>query len=154
MSTGEFTLATAREASRAGRLADWVRGFLASPGSDNADLADLLDRRLDHWVGPVLLPFDHLHRLAGPPDQPVLCPIDDDEWRDDVEDLAEQVDEGWEPPPMVVSWKHGSLVLEDGNHRVEGMRRAGLREAWCLVGFESETDRVAFLEAWEPLASS
>jgi hypothetical protein len=35
-------------------------------------------------------------------------------------------------------------VLEDGNHRVESLRRAGQREAWAVIGFENEADRDAF----------
>jgi hypothetical protein len=84
---------------------------------------------------------------VGPPEDPVLCPIDDaDEWRDDVEDMARKIDgDGWEPPPVVVSYRDGELVLEDGNHRVEGLRRAGHDEAWGVVGFESESARDRFL---------
>ena len=52
--------------------------------------------------------------------------------------------EGWEPPPLVVTWKGGQLVVEDGNHRLEGLRRAEVDEAWAVVGFEREADRDAF----------
>ena len=38
------------------------------------------------------------------------------------------------------------LVLEDGNHRTEGLRRAGEDEAWCIVSFESPAERDHFLE--------
>jgi hypothetical protein len=140
----ESSLEAAREAAERDELGGWVARFLASPGSDNAELGRMLSDRLGWWVGPLTLPIDRLHRLAGPPGEPVLCPVDDDYWRDDVEEMEELVEDGWEPAPVIVSYQDGDLVLEDGNHRVESLRRAGEREAWAVVGFEHEHDRDAF----------
>lgn len=141
----EYTVATARRAAERDELATWVADFLASPGSDNAPLAELLADPPRTWIGPVRLPIDQLHRLAGPPDHPVLCPVDEDFWRDDVGELAEKVEEGWEPPPTVVTFRDDQLVLEDGNHRAEGLRRAGEDEVWAVVSFESRDERDRFL---------
>jgi len=141
----EFSVDAARHAAAQDELGGWVSRFLASPGSDNADLARILSERLGWWTGPVPLPIGRLHRLAGPPGQPVLCAVDDDDWRDDVEELGEKVEGGFEPPPVIVAYRDDQLVLEDGNHRVEALRRAGEDTAWALVGFESEADRDRFL---------
>jgi hypothetical protein len=37
---------------------------------------------------------------------------------------------------VIVSHRGAQLVLEDGNHRVEALRRAGHDQAWAVVGFE------------------
>ncbi len=146
MTDGErFTVDSARDAAERDVLGAWVERFLASPGSDNPMLAHGLSHPPRTWIGPVRLRLDQLHRLAGPPDHPVLCPVDEDDWRDDVEDLGEKVEEGWEPPPMVVTFRDDQLVLEDGNHRAEGLRRAGEEEAWAVVSFESPEERDRFL---------
>jgi len=142
----EYSVDTAREAAERDDLATWVAEFLASPGSDNADLADLLADPPRWWLGPVELPISRLHRLAGPSDEPVLCEWDEDDWRDDVDDLAQAIRDGFVPPPTIVSWKRGQLVLEDGNHRVEALRRAGHELAWSVVAFETPEER----EAWSP----
>jgi hypothetical protein len=145
MTDGEgFTVETAREAAERGELADWVARFLASPGSDNAPLGHALTHPPRTWIGPIRLRLDQLNRLAGPPGHPVLVPTDDDEWRDDVDDLARKVEDGFEPPPVVVVYRNGQLVLEDGNHRVEALRRAGRTAAWGVVGFEDAAARDAF----------
>ena len=145
MSDGpDYTVETARAAADADDLSTWVASFLASPGSDNAALAELLSERLRHWVGPLQLPLSRLHRLAGPPDEPVLCPVDEEYWDDRVDDMAERIEGGWEPSPVIVSYRNGQLVLEDGNHRVESLRRAGRSETWAIVGFENDTDRDLF----------
>lgn len=140
-----FTVTSARQAAERDELAAWVARFLASPGSDNPELAHALTHPPRTWIGPVRLRIDQLHRLAGPADHPVLCPIDEDEWRDDVDDLEAKVADGWEPPPMVVTFRDDQLVLEDGNHRTEGLRRAGEDEAWAVVSFEDPRERDRFL---------
>lgn len=141
----EYTVETAREAAGRDELAEWVSKFLASPGSDNADLADKLAAVPRWWLGPVELPMDQLNRLAGPPGQPVLREATEAEWRDDVDDLARQVEEGRDPPPVVVSYRNGQLILEDGNHRVEAIRRAGKRQVWAVVAFEDPAERDDFV---------
>ena len=147
--THEYSVDSARVAAERDGLGDLVAEFLASPGSDNAALAELLSHPPRTWIGPIRLPISELHRLAGPDDHPVLCAWDEDDWRDDVEDLAESLDDGAVPPPVVVSWKQDHLVLEDGNHRVEAVRRAGQEEVWAIVGFASPEER----DAWSPPAT-
>ena len=135
MSDPDFSLSTARDAAAAGTLDTWVSEFLRSPGSDNAELADLLGSARRWWVGPVLLPFDQLHRLAGPPDEPTLARFADEDL-ETVEDMNDSIEDGWEPPPVVVTARGSQLVVEDGNHRIEGMRRAGRTEGWAVVAFD------------------
>jgi hypothetical protein len=141
----EFSVEAARAAAERDDLGAWVAEFLRSPGSDNAALAEALTERTSCWLGPLRLPIDRLNRLAGPPGSPVLEAVDDDDWRDDVEDLAQLIDEGFEPPPVIVRARDDQLVLEDGNHRVEALRRAGRRDAWAVVGFHDPADRDRFV---------
>lgn len=142
----QYTVETARAAAERDELSAWVAEFLASPGSDNAALAEILSDPPRSWLTPIQLPIDQLHRLAGPGDQPVLFAWDEEDWRDDVDDLATRVEEGWEPPPVIVSWKRGHLVLEDGNHRVEALRRADRQDVWSVIAFASPEER----DAWSP----
>jgi hypothetical protein len=139
-----YSLDAARAAAERDELNDWVAEFLASPGSDNEELAAALTGRPRWWLGPVEIPLEQLNRLAGPPGEPVIVPVDDDYWRDDVEDLEEKVRDGWEPPPVIASYRDGELYLEDGNHRVEGVRRSGGRETWAVIGFDDPGERDRF----------
>jgi hypothetical protein len=140
----QFTVDSAREAADRDELDRWVAEFLASEGSDNPVLAEALTDRPRWWIGPVQVPLKRLYRLAGPPGEPVLFPIDEDDWRDDVDDLEERVRDGLVPPPLVASYRDGQLVVEDGNHRIEALRRAGGDEAWTVIGFDDERDREHF----------
>ena len=41
------------------------------------------------------------------------------------------------------------LVLEDGNHRVEALRRAGEERAWTVIAFPDDATRDRFIERAE-----
>lgn len=149
----QFSVESARVAGQLDGLADWVARFLASPGSDNAALAEHLSEELDWWIGPVQLPLDQLHRLAGPPGDPVLCPVDEEYWDERVETMDKLAEAGWEPPPVIVAYRRGQLVLEDGNHRVESVRQVGRRTTWAVIGFAQQEDRDRFALEWKHLAA-
>jgi len=142
----EFSIDSAREAAQRGELAGWVAAFLSSPGSDNAVLAAALSAQKGSWCGPLRLSFDQLHRLVGPPDQPTVTRPNDDDL-ETVEEMDESIDEGWEPPPLIVSYRDSELVVEDGNHRIEGLRRRGCTDYWAVVGFDDDQQRDEFLTA-------
>ena len=128
----KFSLASARRAATTGETAQWVGAFLASSGSDNAPLAVALAQRRHRWFGPVQVPVDDLVRLAGPEDD-ALVTVDEAEWEGDVETMADSLDDGWVPPPLLCEWRHGELLLQDGNHRYEAMVRDGAVEVWVLA---------------------
>jgi hypothetical protein len=140
----DYTVEGARDASEHGELASWVARFLSSPGSDNPVLGEQLTEQSRWWTGPVQLPIGPLHRTAGPPGAPVQRTLDREDWGDDVDDLERRVERGWVPPPVIVIYRSGLLLLEDGNHRVEAVRRTGAREIWAVVGFDSPEDRDSF----------
>ena len=141
----DATVEGARAAEQRGELGRWVQEFLRSPGSDNAVLGAELRDEQSSWYGPVRLPFDELQRLAGPPDQPTLVRLEEDDL-ERVDDMQESLDDGWEPPPIIVSYQDGELYVEDGNHRIEGLRRAGHSDYWSVVGFGDERQRQRFLD--------
>jgi hypothetical protein len=138
-----FDLASARRAAERDETALWVGDFLASRGSDNAVLAAALAQREHWWVGPISLPLDSLTRLAGP-EGDVLVPVPDDEWEEDVSDMEESVEQGWEPPPLLAEFQNGQLLLQDGNHRYEALERSGAPSAWVLIYFDDPDERDAF----------
>jgi hypothetical protein len=151
---GRACLDAARDASDRGELGPWVAEFLSSPGSDNAALAAQLQDPPRVWIGPMMVPMDRLHRLAGPPDQPALDRFDEDDL-ETVEGMQESIEDGWDPPPAIVSYRNEQLVVEDGNHRIEGLRAAGHERAWAVVGFETTEQLEQFrreLEALGPAA--
>lgn len=141
----QFTVDTARAAAENDDLAGWVAAFLASPGSDNPELAAALADPPRWWLGPVKLRFTQLSRLAGPPGHPALSPLDEDDL-ERVDGMQESLQEGWDPPPLIVTHQGDHLLLEDGNHRVECLRQQGASDCWSLVAFEDPAERDRFVE--------
>ena len=139
-----FSLASARVAAAADRTAMWVGEFLASRGSDNLVLAAALAQKPHWWVGPLPVRLDELVRLAGPEDD-AFVRVALNEWEEDVEEMLESLEEGWEPPPLLAEYRDGRLFLQDGNHRYEALARAHKREAWVLIYFDDPVDRDAFV---------
>jgi FMN phosphatase YigB (HAD superfamily) len=130
-----FNLAAARVAAQEGRTTQWVGEFLASRGSDNIVLAASLAQHPHWWLGPVRVPMRAFVRLAGP-EHDMEYHIDPITWQNEVETMEESIEHGWEPPPLLAQWRHGALVLRDGNHRYEALLRVGAQGAWVLIWFD------------------
>jgi hypothetical protein len=142
----ESGLESARKAAAEDRIAQWVGDFLSSPGSDNATLAAGLAQRPHWWLGPVRVPVARLVRLAGP-EREATVPVAPTQWNRDVGEMAESLDDGWEPAPLLAEFRDGRLLLQDGNHRYEALKRAGAREAWVIVYFADPSQRDSFRSA-------
>jgi hypothetical protein len=140
---GRFTLASAQRAADEERIEVWVGDFLSSRGSDNDVLAAALATRRHWWLGPLRLPIDRLVRLSGP-EHDVVCPVEPVVFEDDVERMEESLEEGWEPPPLIVEYRDGELLVQDGTHRLEALARDGEQDAWALVYFADEVTRERF----------
>ncbi|MBT8211556.1 MAG: ParB/RepB/Spo0J family partition protein [Acidimicrobiia bacterium] len=139
-----YSVEAAKRAADDGRLAEWVTTFLASPGSNNEALAAELAFSGASFLGPVRFALDDLHPLAGPDDHDVSIPVPRQEWADKVDAMDESLARGWEPPPLLVSYRDGTAVVEDGNHRHEALRRAGATHTWAVLVFWDESERSAF----------
>ncbi len=83
--------------------------------------------------------------LAGPEDD-AECPIEPEVWEGDIENMEASIEDGWQPPPVLVEYRDGALLLQDGNHRYEAMLRSGAEQVWAVVWADDEHDRDA-LEA-------
>ena len=149
-----YSVEAAKQADDDGRLAEWVTTFLSSPGSDNEALAAELAFAGASFLGPVRFALDDLHPLAGPEDHDVSIPVPEQEWDHDVDAMDERLAQGWEPPPLLVSYRDGAYVLEDGNHRHDALRRAGATHTWAVLVFRDESERSAFSSRPAPDAPS
>jgi hypothetical protein len=141
-----FSLASAQRAADEGRLAEWVGDFLASPGSGNAELAASWAMKGVTYLGPIRFALDRLTPMAGPDGDDVMVPVAKEDWESDVEAMEHSVEQGWEPPPLLVSHHDGKYFLEDGNHRCETLLRAGTTDAWTILLFASDVERDRFLD--------
>jgi hypothetical protein len=116
------TLASARKAHSAGRLAAWSQTFLRGP-EGNIGVADPLLRE-DHVNVYALAEVDlrDVYPCAGP-DAEFAHPIPADEYESRVEAMMRAFEAGWDAPPLFVHM--ASLLLVDGTHRREALLRLG-----------------------------
>ena len=142
----EFSLASAQRAAEEGTLAEWVVDFLASAGSNNAELAAALAFSEASYLGPISLELDQLTPMAGPDLSRVAVPVPREVWESDVEAMEHSLEEGWRPPPLLVSHRDGKYYLEDGNRRYETLRRNGATQAWSILLFANQAERDRYLE--------
>jgi hypothetical protein len=140
----EFSLGSAQRAAADGRLSDWVADFLASEGSDNAELAAAFAFSGAAYLGPIQFELERLTPMAGPDEDNVVVPIAEEDWEADVAAMRDSVEQGWDPPPLLVSHRDGQFLLEDGNHRFETLRRSGEVHAWVIMAFADEAERDLF----------
>ena len=76
----------------------------------------------------------------------MAVPVPEEVWETDVESMEHSLEEGWHPPPLLVSHRGGTYYLEDGNHRYETLRRNGATNAWSIVLFADEAERDRYLK--------
>ncbi len=145
-----YSVEAAKRAADDDRLAEWVTTFLSSPGSDNEVLAAQLAFAGASFLGPVRVALDDLRPLAGPDDHAVSIPVPEQQWDAEVDSMDESLARGWEPPPLLVSYRGGAYVLEDGNHRHDALRRAGATHTWAILVFWDESERSAFSSRLAP----
>jgi hypothetical protein len=141
----KFSLDSAQRAADKGRLAEWVVDFLSSPGSSNPALAASLAMRGNIYLGPIRFALDRLTPMAGPDGDEVIVPVAKEDWESDVKAMVLSIEQGWHPPPLLVSHHDGKYFLEDGNHRCETLRREGATHAWTILLFADEVERDRFL---------
>jgi hypothetical protein len=138
----EFTVSGARHAAAAGQLDDWVHAFLTNDGwGSNHPMAVGLRKQRRWWMGPVLVPLASLTRICGPePEMQYRTTVDG--WEARVSAIGATASFPELLPPLILEHKEHRLVLCDGNHRHEALRRHGETSAWSVVWFNSEASFV------------
>ena len=127
------TASSSRAFGQAGCLAAWLQAFLRNEGR-NIPFADGLLLAPRRYHGPERWSLSALSRCCGPePD--MAFRVDANAFERRVRALMETLACGqWDMPPLIVHRDaDGRLTLNDGNHRLEALRRLGVQEAWVLV---------------------
>lgn len=114
---------------------EWVHSFLLGPGNNKA-LSDGLKLQRRHWSGPVRLPLLLLSRCCGP-EEGMEFAIPQESWEERIGRMERLLASGWEPAPLIVHYEGGLLVIRDGNHRHEAMRRQGAQSCYAIIWCDS-----------------
>jgi hypothetical protein len=136
----DFSVRGARAAATAGQLEAWVHAFLtnAGPGA-NVPMAIGLRKQRRWWIGPIAIPLGSLVRICGPePDMEYRTTPD--AWEAKVSAIAAAATDPESLPPLILMFHEAGLMLCDGNHRHEALRRRGYAHGWALIWSNSEPE--------------
>lgn len=135
-----FTVQEAIGFSKGGRIEEWVHLFLNSIG-DNVPFSDGLKRMKRYWTGPILIELEKLSRCCGPePHMKFVQPYE--EWEPHITRFQQIIRDGWDMPPLIVEHVGNTLVVNDGNHRLEAMQREGFEKCWAVIWNTDYQDNV------------
>lgn len=139
-----FNVHTAREYAEKNKIDEWVHLYLAAGEWANPGLSNGLKLKKRWWVGPLEIPLEQLVRKCGPePEMEYLMPPES--WERRTNHIAMTVTDPLLLPPAIAEYRDGKLVLADGNHRHEGVRRKGWSSLWAWIWFNSEEDFNVFV---------
>lgn len=140
------SLSAALRMAGAGELEAWVHGYLLSAGRNPA-FSEGLRREKRYYLGPMEMELEGLERCCGPEPE-MEYRVDAAGFEAHVAELQRAVLAGAGLPPLIANYHAGEFVLNDGNHRLEALRRLGIRRGWVVVWVSSEQDRQAFLSQY------
>ncbi len=135
---GELTLAGARSAGERGEIGNWVHDFLLTVGK-NPEMAAGLKLQKRFWLGPMKMDLTRLPRCCGP-ESDMEYQVDPMCFDQYVGRMVESIEQGWEPPPLIVSYNIGALSVRDGNHRHEALVRSGYACYWTIIWCNTEAE--------------
>lgn len=126
-----FTVEEAISFSKEGRIEEWVHLFLNSVG-DNVPFSEGLKLEKRYWTGPLLIKLDKLRRCCGPEPEMEYFNAHED-WESEIGKFQGLIRNGWDMPPLIVQHEGNDLVVNDGNHRLEAMKREGIEKCWVII---------------------
>ena len=141
----------------------WVHAYLDAAGVFHKDLdkdrdyherlAAWFDREERFWTGPLELPLSRLIRRIGP-EAAMPWKEPRETWERRVTAIQDAFKDPFGLPPMIaraVAPEPGEeagafrLLLNDGAHRHEALKRLGETTFWVILWFDSAAQQRAFL---------
>jgi hypothetical protein len=131
MKNMSFNVEEAIAYGKEGKIEEWVHAFLNSVG-DNVPFSEGLKLEKRYWTGPLLISIDKLKRCCGPEPGMEYYNAPED-WEPCIKKFQDLIRNGWDMPPLIVQHEGDKLIVSDGNHRLEAMRREGIYKCWIIV---------------------
>jgi hypothetical protein len=133
---------SAQQYARAGRLEEWIYAYLATDGWNDA-LLKRLRRQQRWWRGPIETAHADLVRICGP-ESHMEYRVDTHAWERHVSLLQQGLPNNrLRVPPLIVEYRGETLIICDGAHRYEAMRRLGWQTCWIVIWYDSEEQFIA-----------
>ena len=129
------------------RLEEGIHEFLKTDGN-NQELSNGLMRLKRYWIGPTRVPLSRLVRCCGPENDMEYI-FSEESFKEKTDRMESSLENGWEPPPLIIEFSQGKWIIRDGNHRYEALRRAGIEQYW-VVGWFTYPEELAHYNGIKP----
>ena len=138
-----FTVDEALDYASRGEIEVWVHLFLNSVG-DNKPFSEGLKLQKRYWLKPLFIELGKLRRCCGPePEMQFVVPTDG--WESHITYFQSLIQDGWNMPPLIAYNESDYLIVNDGNHRLEAMKREGIEKCWVIIW---ESNSAENLQPW------
>ena len=61
-------------------------------------------------------------------------------WDKITKKMKIDLNKGWKPAPLIVTFKSGIFTIADGNHRAEVLRSSGVMQYWTCIWTDNKKD--------------
>ena len=126
----DFTLAEAKRYAEKGKIEEWVIEFLLA--TDNTKFVEFIKKRKEAWSGPKEIELDAVERRCGPEKGMQWCEPED-VFNKKVNEMISRIKKGWGVPPFILWYMDGELIMADGAHRHEALKRLGYKKHWAII---------------------
>ncbi|WBW95567.1 ParB N-terminal domain-containing protein [Oceanirhabdus sp. W0125-5] len=141
-----FNVNEAIEFYKKGDIEEWVHLFLNSVGN-NKPFSEGLKLQKRYWIGPILIDIDKLTRCCGP--EPEMQYYNSPEsWDKHIEKFQDLIRDGWDMPPLIAENKEGKLIVNDGNHRIEALKRENIKKCWAIIWDSDSEENIKQFEEY------
>lgn len=139
---------SAIQANEKGALTKWMVNYLRNSGR-NPVLARGLEKDGAFSTKLIDYPLNRLKILMGPHES-FRYYEDPETFHNRVLEMIESLKQGWKPVPLVATdiWNDG-LELNDGAHRVEALKRVGIKTYPTVFYFKDQISLDTFLASSE-----
>jgi hypothetical protein len=129
----DLSLRGAREMEAEGELERWISEYLTcDPRWANPGLVNGLRTKPHRIHGLMALPIGKLERKCGPEPEMEFWQ-DRESFERHIRAIEESLEALADLPPLIVEDLGGRLVVCDGTHRLEAIRRKGWAACWAVV---------------------
>jgi hypothetical protein len=134
----EFTVESALLAHKKGELKKWVIELLINEKS--YDLVEIIKNEKTYAIEMLNFPLEKLKKIQGP-EEDLTKRQPPHVWEEKVSELANVLEYGFSPAPLIVTdfWNH--FEVADGNHRHEALLRRGIMNYWTIFFIKHEAGR-------------
>ena len=111
--------------------------FLENEGN-NKKLSEIIRKRENIKIELKKIKLSKLRREMGPEEEKLTFSESKESWDKRINSFVEDIKNGYEPLPLIITNFWSELDLSDGSHRHAALEKLGVSEYWSICIFEDK----------------